>query len=155
MRRVVVCALLAGVAGFAPAPLPRPSRRGPDPSEVSLRALAGTWRVVSFVHTRNDGNHVHKTPGFDGVTIQGDDWTFVADSGVTYLVTLDGKKKPAALDFWTGRGLREEEPLGKGIVRRRGDVVEVLYSFQGERRRAAGFDPPPAGMWLLTLRRGR
>ena len=71
-----------------------------------------------------------------------------------YSITIANDKKPAALDFHSLDPGNQGTPQGSGIIRRKGDVVEIISTF-GTLKRAASFDPPPEDQWLLTLKKER
>ena len=157
MKARLAVALLAVVAGaaFAPAPLPR-QRRGSD-EDISIATFQGTWRVAGMMHTRKDGKFTPYNWNITHIKIDGKTWKFQDEksgSGNNYNITIDNTRKPAAyLDFWNGEPASGRAP-GQGIIRRKGDVVEIIYVF-GNRERAVSFERPPSGQYWLTLQRER
>jgi hypothetical protein len=82
-------------------------------------------------------------------------WSFVrspaAKGGgrkVSYRLVVHPTYKPIRLD---GMRAGSDVPYMRGIVRRQGDTVEVLYRFGGDH--PDNFDKPPAGCWRITMRR--
>lgn len=157
--RLLVAVFGLVVAGslpaFAPAPFPRTSRRK-EANEISVATFQGTWRVAGMMHTKKDGTHRPYTWSISHVRVDGKTWTFLDDKGTpsaSYTITIDNSRKPAAyLDFWNGEPKIGEQPPGGGIIRRKGEVVEIIYVFGG-RERPISFEQPPDGQYLLTLHR--
>jgi hypothetical protein len=58
------------------------------------------------------------------------------------------------LDFWE-RGMNRANAHGKGIIRKKGGVVEIVYFYSNTSARAVSFEEPPEGYYLLTLQRVR
>jgi uncharacterized protein (TIGR03067 family) len=156
MARVALSlAAVLALTAFAPAPFPRAGRGGGESSLITLSTLQGTWRVTGMVRYAQDGSSAPHKWQITGVTVVGDRWTFLRGEAPTnsYLIAIDSARSPATLDFSPpregGGGIS-----GLGIIRRRGDVVEIVYYF-GKVPRAQSFDRPPAGQYLLTLQRQR
>lgn len=148
------------LTAFAPAPLPRPKRTAQS-EEISLQTMRGTWRVTAAVRTSQNGQHTPHVWAVTHVRIEGDSWTFLRGNQVstTHALAIDGSKKPAHLDFnrdgggGAGKGGKPGvRSPGNGIIRRKGNVVEIIYVFGG-RERAVSFEQPPEGQYLLTLQR--
>ena len=154
MNRLTVCLLALSAAAFAPAPFPRHSRTGPS-NEITVKTFQGTWRVTGMRRARRDGNHTPHKWSVTHVRVRDDVWTFMNNEtpSTSYHITIGNTQKPAALDFYSGPGGKGDAP-GKGIIRRKGDVVEILYSF-GNVPRARRFEPPTENHWILTLKKGR
>jgi hypothetical protein len=150
MRRAVIALLAVLLAAFAPAPFPKASRAPSD--EISLKTFQGHWQVVT-VRYRLDGGEVPHTWRVTGVWIDGDAWVFVVKGryATRYSIAIGGGK-PAALDFFDGPPDGGRTPDGWGLIRRKGDVVEIIYTFAGSPR-AESFERPPDRQWMLTLRR--
>src|SRR5262249_43637423 len=153
MRRFVLSVvILACATAFAPAPLPR-AKRTPQGEEISVESFQGLWRVIKGVRTSSSGDHQPHFEGLTHVRIQGDRWRFVRGNNAfgNHTISIDGSNKPAHLDFnrgGQGKGLGGSP--GHGIIRRKGDVVEIIYIFGG-RERATSFEQPPDGQYWLTL----
>lgn len=148
--------VLSALPAFAPAPFPRPSRSSRDGDRIDAAAFQGTWRVVGMV--RYDANGTGTPHGWSvtHVRIAGDHWGFATGpnaGGGTHHFRIDGDRRPARLDFYSD-AKREGPPSGMGIIRRRGDEVEIVYVF-GTTTRAEDFARPPSGQYRLTLRRER
>jgi uncharacterized protein (TIGR03067 family) len=158
MKARVLVAVLSvfGAAAFAPAPFPRPQRRG-GVDDVSVPTIQGTWRVAGMLSSRKDGKHQPYNWHINQIRIKGDVWTFVdrnGSDGTSYALVVKNDKKPAWLDFYGVNQPRQGAPPGGGIIRRKGDVVEIIYVFGG-RERPVSFEQPPDGQYLLTLQRQR
>jgi uncharacterized protein (TIGR03067 family) len=154
LRWTLVClATILFSLAFAPAPFPRPTRRGGNESKVSLARLQGTWTIVQI-------EHIGKTPqvqerhGLETVRIERDRWSFVyrdaSKPPVVYTLAVDGSKKPAILNLMV---VGQVQPYGKGLLLRRGNELKALYSFT--KVRPSRFEPLPSGYVLMTLRRRR
>jgi hypothetical protein len=131
MRRLtpLLAASLLSLA-FAPAPLPRRAARADDSVEVSR--LLGAWRVTD---PRGGATNVVITPT---------QWTFCGSRRVSYDLRIHHDRQPAEIEFMeVGR----KRPIGRGIIRREGAAVRVVYDWGS--RRPAGFDQ--AGFYALTL----
>jgi uncharacterized protein (TIGR03067 family) len=156
MRRVFCIVALAGVTAFAPAPLPRRARGGSD-GEISLATFQGTWRVASMQSSRRDGRHLPHKWNITHFRVSGAELTYLENGSTNarYTVVIGNQGRPATIDFYNGeaKGIAP----GQGIIRRKGDVVEILYVFGvfGGTQRAVSFEQPPDNQWLLTLHRER
>jgi uncharacterized protein (TIGR03067 family) len=158
MGRVVTALLAVCVlTAFAPAPFPKPPRRGGE--EINLQGFQGTWRSVKLEGIEQNGGKREIPWGIAAVRVQNDLWTFL-NKGETenakYRLVIDGTRKPPTIDFYSeGRGGREQggKPYMVGVMKRQGDIVQILYFSTGPENRARSFDNPPVGWWLLTLER--
>jgi len=154
-RPLFAVLVLAGLTAFAPAPLPR-SPRGHRGDGLSLGELQGTWTVTKLQMTRGKGQLTDGGTSLAQVRISGDRWSFVYGQArmndVNYTIRVDHSLRPPRLDFHY-LGSKDKEPYGKGILRRDGDTVQLMYTWGGDR--AASFDTAPDGHWLITLRRAR
>jgi uncharacterized protein (TIGR03067 family) len=153
--RLFALLLAAGAAAFAPAPFPRPERR-PGQDLISVENFQGSWRVASMMNSSRDGRHRPYNWHIDQIRVKGGTWTFVDKNGsdsASYTLVIRNEHKPAWLDFYNGN-VREGPAPGGGIIRRKGDVVEIIYVFGG-RQRPASFEQPPDGQYVLTLHRQR
>jgi uncharacterized protein (TIGR03067 family) len=151
----LLLALCAGAAAaFAPAPFPRPAARRGDPEQISVPTFQGTWRVAGMMYSSKDGKH---RPYVDWhishVKVENRMWAFLDRNGgsTRYTITIDNDRRPAHLDFWNGEPHGGAAP-GGGIIRRKGDLVEIIYVFGGNKR-PVSFEQPPDGQYVLTLRR--
>ena len=155
MRRIgfALFALL-GLTAFAPAPFPR-AEKPSQKDEVSLKIFQGLWRVTNMQISRAGGRLDPDKALFTHVRVEQDAWTFMVNTvpGNRLLISIDATKKPARLNFYRGAAGQPQELFGVAIIRRRGDEVQVAYCWNGEDNRPASFDPLPAGLWLVTLRR--
>jgi hypothetical protein len=152
---IIALVVLSGLTAFAPAPFPRMRRE--SNTAVSLTLLQGKWKRVSteLIGLRGEKRKEQFT-GY--VRVEGKVWSFLETNGkvnTRYTVDIDGKRKPAFIDFYsgTGRGI----PFLFGLIRRDSDVVQVLFCYQADAQddRARSFDRPPPGWRLLTLERVR
>jgi uncharacterized protein (TIGR03067 family) len=156
VTRVVFSVLvLVTTTAFAPAPFAKPDRRGGQ-DDVTVQTLQGTWRVASMKHSRRDGNHTPHNWNITHIHVENDNWTFMENSSrnASYTITVTNNQKPAALDFHHGAVNRKERAPGQGIIRRKADVVEIIYVFSGQQR-ASSFEQPPDNQWILTLQKQR
>lgn len=154
MKRLSMALLVAfGLTAFAPAPFPR-RVRAPEP-ELSLKALRGTWRIVSIHSTKPNGQHIPETFNGPDVRIAGDRWTFLPDNypGANLDIAIDHTKKPAHVTFYCVPAANQRKPRGVGIIRRMGEEIQLLYTWSGEDQRPKAFDPAPEAYYLMTLKR--
>jgi uncharacterized protein (TIGR03067 family) len=157
MKGCLILALFAlvGLTAFAPAPFPRPPRRG-DANEISVATFQGTWRVASMRYSSKDGKHRPYSWSITHVRVDNRTWTFVDKNGgssASYTITIDNTMKPAAhLDFWSGEPQIGGRAPGGGIIRKKGNVVEIIYVFGGSNR-PISFEQPPDGQYVLILHR--
>jgi uncharacterized protein (TIGR03067 family) len=148
--------VLLGLTAFAPAPFPR-AARAPRGNGLSLEGLQGQWSVVKVQTTRSRGPHTDSGTSLDHVRIAGDRWSFVygrqaRSNDVHYTIRVDARAQPPQLDFFHV-GAKDAKPYGQAILKRQGDVVQIMYTWGGAR--AASFEAPPDGHWLITLKRAR
>jgi uncharacterized protein (TIGR03067 family) len=147
MRLHLLLALVACTAlpAFAPAPFPRRER---DRTRMDLDAFQGTWQVVAH-HSSNGGQFQPSAWSITHIRVAKDRWTLLAGprENATYRIEINPTTKPSLIDWRGERG----EALWLGLIRRNGDNVEVLYHTATSR--PVSFDRPPAGAYLITLRR--
>ncbi len=159
MKRILLLLplLATGTASlaFAPAPFPRPDRRD---GSLDLRKLEGTWKVEQLVNFDAQGKVSSTITVWKEIHVEKGQWYFVQDGGggrmrrsTTYRLVIDGKKKPATIDFMRAGN---PKPWMLGILALENDRLTVLYKPFGEKRPEA-FTPPPAGFYQFTLRRAR
>src|SRR5262245_6902798 len=100
MKRLTLALLVASASmAFAPAPFPRPRRAAPD--ELSLQWCQGTWDVVD--HESAEGAARQKSPwSINRIRISGSRWTLLTDGKeiVSYTIAVDGKPRPAHIDWF-------------------------------------------------------
>lgn len=156
-RLAFALAVLAFGSAFAPAPFPRPGRG--NPNAIDQARFQGTWAVVSFEIVQQDGSRNRLadwgSSGTTAVRVEGDRWTYLNGqlANSSYLLSIDPGPRPAAINWYVGQ--QKEKPGMLGIIRREGDRVVILYyAATTEAQRPRGFDHPPPGWWILTLRRG-
>jgi uncharacterized protein (TIGR03067 family) len=149
-----VLVALAALA-FAPAPFPK-TQRGGERDEITIQTFQGTWRVAGMKRSRRDGNHTPHNWNITHIRVKNDRWTFLenGNSNADYTITITNSQKPAALDFYGLNLARQGKPQGSGIIRRKGAVVEIIYTF-GNLKRASSFEHPPDDQWILTLHKQR
>jgi uncharacterized protein (TIGR03067 family) len=157
-RLLIAVVALAGLTAFAPAPFPRPKRERGSGDDISMQTVQGTWRVVSMQRTSRDGKHSPHKWAITHIRIRDGKWTFMENhtENTSYRLKVDGTKKPGQLDFyWTGPGNNNNimQPAMVGVIRRKGNKVEILY-LPGNHQKPTTFDPPPEGWWLLALQKG-
>jgi uncharacterized protein (TIGR03067 family) len=156
MTRILLAVLIVfGVTAFAPAPFPRPSRKGEERA-ITVQNFQGLWRVASMKRSRATGQHEPYKWHITHVRVKDDRWAFrqnETDNG-NYSIVIDNSKRPATLDFFNARKQGGARPSGVGIIRRQGARVEILYSFGiTPERRAVSFHQPPDNQWVLLLER--
>jgi uncharacterized protein (TIGR03067 family) len=147
---LAIVALLS--PAFAPAPLPKPARRGP-PSEITLETFQGKWRVVNMETSRANGQHTKYQWTVTHIGVRGNRWEFMTgNNGFSgrYL-TIDHTKRPAHLNFYDDEA-RRGGIVGVGLIRRHQGKVQVIYTWGGENVRPT-FDPPCEGPWIITMQR--
>lgn len=152
MRRLLLAVIALGLlTAFAPAPFPRTSRGPRD--EMSLRFCQATWEVVDHEYYTRD-NVKSKSPwSVSHVRISGSRWTLLerGQERGSYTIAVDGTTKPAQID-WFPLEQPNAATLWRGLIKREGDRVLILYSSPGNR--ASDFDSVRAGSFLITVRRG-
>jgi uncharacterized protein (TIGR03067 family) len=149
-RLVLAFLVLLGVTAFAPAPMPRRGQSKED--SLSVKGVTGDWKVISLWRYGPNGSIAYRIDAWKLIRIQDGKWMFCTlDNGVkpstTYVLRIDGSKRPATIDFLRGN---EAKPWMMGIVRFRGDKLEVLYK-PNATERPTSFDNPPADFYLFTL----
>ena len=137
--------VLLGLTAFARRRSPTQRDRKLD--GVSLEAMQGTWTVNKLQTTRSRGPPTDSGSYLKEVHIAGDRWSFVyregrSNSAVNYTIRIDHKVKPPQLNFYSG-GTKDGQPYGVGILKREGNVVQLMYTWGGSR--ATSFEQPPEG----------
>lgn len=152
--RTALLALLVVVAS-APAypPVPKPKPKKVD--KLDLKALEGTWTVVSYEYGRpKNAKVIGTTITYQTIEIKNGTWVQVrtlpnggTSRTVPYKITLDASKSPMVLDM----EYRREPPPGAaggvvvssskrhGLARLDGDQLTVVYSLS-EKDRPAKID---------------
>lgn len=155
MRRLAA-ALLAvlGLTAFAPAPLPRPARRGGEIAAISLETCQGTWRIVREEEVRVGGwGEKRLTSRF--IRIHGGEWVSLnsnKEEAPGYTIRIDGSTTPARIGWYSSnRNAGATEPTWAGLVRRHEGQLQVSY--MSPRQVPGNFGALPAGAVVLTLRR--
>jgi uncharacterized protein (TIGR03067 family) len=148
----VAVALFAVVAGAnaAPAPLPKTPRRG-DPDTVSIAAMQGDWRVDKFTMITGPNNQGQNVKWFQGVRVKGENMCYLVGNNQEQqqMRIVLGASRPVTIDFMTGGG---QNASMIGIVRRKGNRMDILYYSAGHTR-PTSFENIPLNWWLLELQR--
>src|SRR5207237_131384 len=110
----------------APAPFPRPERRG-DPNAISLQSFQGTWKAVSFDGIGPNNTRTNLGLWFQHVRVRGDRWIYVVNDaeGLTYRIAVTGDRRPALIDYSEIQG-GPKQAVMVGIMRREGNRITVL-----------------------------
>lgn len=142
-RRLFLLAVALSLA-FAPAPLPKRPSRGKD--SLSVESLLGTWRATDLYNTPNKTRLDPDSNGVGHVTVTATQWAFARTAGPgAYDMTLDSGKVPAEINFMHAG---QKEPYGRGLIRREGNTIRVLYNWGP---RPTSFDNPQPGCWDIIL----
>jgi uncharacterized protein (TIGR03067 family) len=154
-RLALAALVMFGLTAFAPAPFPR-AERGRKSDGLSLEQMQGTWAVLKLQSTHGNRPPTDSGTYLKEVQVSGDRWSFVYREGrngsVNYNIRIDHTLQPPQLDFYTV-ATKGSDPYGRGILKRDGGTVQLLYTWSGSR--AASFANPPDGHWLITLQRTR
>jgi uncharacterized protein (TIGR03067 family) len=154
-RVIVGLIVLLGASVFAaPAPFPRPVRRG-DTNEITLQNFQGDWKAISMDTVQGGGRFAPAGIWFQGVRVRGDRWFYMVGGkeNLNYHLKIDGGKKPPTIDYYDITSGQAERPGMVGILRREGNRVTVLYYATTPEKRAKSFDDMPQGWWVLVLER--
>jgi hypothetical protein len=154
-RLILSLAVLLGVTGFAPAPLPRRSRDASEP--VTLQRMHGVWQVVSMWCYGYEGRIATHITAWKSMSIRDGKWEFCygADGdrvGSSWELSVKAGR-PARLDFiWAG----ERRVAMSGVVRSHNGLLEVLYQTSPlDHGSPVAFDKPPANFYLIRLKKIR
>jgi uncharacterized protein (TIGR03067 family) len=152
-RLIVALVALAALPAFAPAPFPRPARRG-DPNAISLQLMQGDWRAVSFETIGPNGQRDKIGLWFQHVRVKGERWTYLVNraENLSYRLAIDGNRRPGWIDYYVLQG-KPTQPGMVGLIRREGNRVTILYYGTTPEKRAQTFSNAPVGWWLLVLER--
>jgi uncharacterized protein (TIGR03067 family) len=148
LRLLIVLLVVTGLTAFAPAPFPRPKRD--NDQMINLDRFQGTWKVISLETTGVGGRHTRINWSITHIRIAQDRWTFLQNriENTTYQIALDPGQKPCTIDYrWPGN--QGGQPAMVGIIRRKGDRVDIVYLSGTNRPR--NLDDPPPNFWLLKL----
>jgi uncharacterized protein (TIGR03067 family) len=140
--RLLLLASLALVSGFAPAPLPRASRHGPQRND--LAKLQGEWDLLEL-HRRG---HLMMRPS-TRVTIARDELSISTGrrAQARYRVRINSATSPPSLDL-IANGLDEEPALA--IYRLDGDRLTICSD---PSERPTTFDVKQRGRVMVLRRR--
>jgi RNA polymerase sigma-70 factor (ECF subfamily) len=143
--RLLVPLLAVLLMAFAPAPLPKANRGGPN---ADLKALQGSWETVSLNLT---GAKVDRTPGIDVTVFAGRHVSCVVSGKIAteWTLLLDPAATPKVLDLRNKRG-----QVLRGIYHLEGDTLTLCYRNELDGARPADFRPGK-GVGLEVLRRAR
>lgn len=146
-------ALLAALAltAFAPAPLPR-AKRERAAEGVRAQDIQGVWRAIAIEEKQTDGRMVKQSWPTNGMAIRGDQWSFLTNGKENFSLwmKLDGVQ----IDLWTSES-KAGTPALAGVLRRRGNSLQMLYTFGGPSGRPTDFEKIPAGCRVMSLERER
>lgn len=157
MSRIAVAlfALLA-LTAFAPAPFPK-TQRSTSTNDITLDSFQGTWRIVSLDTVGTGGTRERGGWDFTHVRITRTRWDYLTKQQLYEAegrrFALDPTKKPAHFHFVEQSG--PQTITGPGIIRRKGNVVEIIYHWGEPGTRCRDFESPTVGHWYLTLERER
>jgi uncharacterized protein (TIGR03067 family) len=129
MRRSALLLLALLSLAFAPAPLPRPAKRGPNGEE--LKKMQGTWALVS---EREEGRQLRV--GNVRAVIEDNDLTFFVGGKKTgeWTFTLNATTKPKALDM---QMCPPGDLLIRAVYALEGDTLTICQGGLVPRRRPA------------------
>jgi uncharacterized protein (TIGR03067 family) len=152
MRIGITLLALFTATAFAPAPFPR-TKRGDDQT-FNLARFQGEWRSLGLKGYDSAGGTYDINWSVTSVKVVGEQWTFMCGTAqnAQYVLIIDGSRRPAAIDFYSGTArTKEAKPYMLGLIKRQGNRVTILYYATTADKRPASFDRPPSGWWLLTL----
>ena len=117
------------------------------PRQGGLSDLIGGWRATSLAQTGNPQQRDPASNGVSQVTVTGTQWIFNKQQNpTTYDLHIDHTRRPAEINFMY---VGQKEPYGRGILKREGNTLRIIYNWGSER--PTGFDNQPGGYWDLTL----
>lgn len=145
MRRSVLSLALLSLA-FAPVPKPKPPR---PKDSVAVKDLVGTWLVTAVHATTNTGQLKPVNEDIRVVIVSSTKWVFgnLSKETSSFDLRIDHARRPAEIDLMYAG---QKEPHGRGIIERRGDMVQVIYAWG---KRPTGFRDQPPNCYVLTLKR--
>jgi uncharacterized protein (TIGR03067 family) len=151
--RQLVLLIVSCVFGFAPAPLPRPS-----PS-INLTSFQGRWKVVRMEITLPNGGLREWEWDVKTIRVRNGQMAYLRENAKDatadeFPIALSPGKGLVAIDWWLPGQKPDGSPRMVGVMRRRGDTIQVLYK-PGTRLadRPTQFERPPAGWYLKTIKR--
>jgi hypothetical protein len=159
MRVTMGLLVLLALPAFAPAPFPRTTRQDKD-AEVSLKFLQGKWAAtLEIINEQGRPEHAPGA-GVKSIVIKDDKWSHLFSTigddstrAMTWIISLNHRTRPVSMEWYSDSFQRQKEPEMAGLVRRRGNVVEILFYVANREKRLKSFENPPIGWWYLTLRR--
>jgi hypothetical protein len=141
------------VAGFAPAPFPRPRR---DEACSDIDRFQGTWQVVGY-RVWTNGVKQARTSWATSVAVNGNQWTLVWRHWylASHQIKIDSskgrtRKQPCRIEGLSPAG--NGEVIWRGLIRRAGDKVEIILS---RKQRPEAFDGTGklGTIWYIVLQR--
>jgi hypothetical protein len=145
MRYLVLLMLAVLSLAFAPIPFPKPKNEAKN--ALAVKKLVGTWRISAIYH---HPNKVPRDPGRSEPThiiISPTGWAFKGPAAVSYDLRIDHTKTPGEFDLMRHGQL---QPYGRGLIRREGRAIRVIYRWNGAR--PTSFENEPSGCEMLLLR---
>ena len=173
MRFSLLVLLVAVTASFAFPPVPPPKKAKPKEGELSLKALEGTWTVVSYEVGRAKNAKgkvlaVKSSIVYDKVEIKDGKWVQKRNlpkggtsQTVPYTILLDTTKSPPTFDLTNSRvsvkakAAKTKASTREGVVRLEGDQLTVTYSAAGRERPASAEAELTTGQYRWVLKRAR
>jgi uncharacterized protein (TIGR03067 family) len=147
--------ILAAIVSFASGSSAGPDKAGDKVPSTELKALQGTWTVVSSEQNgerRRDIEEVKKMR----LTIEGDQWALHYNNNVKDKLAATLKfdpTSPKAIDFQFTAGIMTGEKL-PAIFEVQGDELKFCFADESKQR-PGNFNSRegPGGRWLLVLKR--
>lgn len=126
----------------------------PAPKAVSKPAtddhpLIGEWVVESEV---SSGKPIAKVGKPARVTITSDRWKSKVVGEIECCLTVDSKKDPPQIDFWSPSQGDEKPLTAKGIYKLEGDTLTMYYRLNGERPTKLE-SLPKSHVYMMSLKR--
>src|SRR4051812_17511021 len=128
MTRALSVFCLVALTAFAPAPLPR--RQARPSGDLDVGRLVGRWRITGVYYLPDKVSQVASAERNSPITITATQWSFGKERRPTYDLRIDHNKRPAEIDFMQ---VGQKEPHGRGLIRREGRVLRVVYNWGGAR----------------------
>jgi uncharacterized protein (TIGR03067 family) len=152
MRRLLPLLVVLCLA-FAPAPLPRPT------SSINLEGFQGRWKVIRMEITLPNGGLREWNWHVKTIRVRGGHMAYLQGNASDaraeeFPFAISPGKGLAAIDWWLPGQKPDGSPRMVGLMRRRGDTLQVLYKpGTGLADRPKQFEDPPEGWYLKTLKR--
>jgi hypothetical protein len=145
---------------FAPAPFPR-SRPATSRTFISLDVFQGRWKVVRMETTLPNGKRNAWNWGVKTIRVRGGQMAYLSGSAADtrapdYPLSIVAGNGRTAIDWYFPGEKVSGSPRMVGLIKRDGDTIQILYKpHTGPRERPKGFENPPEGWYLKTLKRER